>query len=60
ELGIMKPLSESPCSGSDNSFISDGANRYGACATGWLLESSRSGILLVELEEDPTSPQDTL
>nr|GFC67146.1 hypothetical protein [Tanacetum cinerariifolium] len=30
----MKPLSKSSCSCSDNSFISDGANRYGARATG--------------------------
>nr|GEX23050.1 hypothetical protein [Tanacetum cinerariifolium] len=34
ELGLMKPFSESSCSCSDNSFISDGANRYGARATG--------------------------
>nr|GEZ86878.1 hypothetical protein HannXRQ_Chr14g0442131 [Tanacetum cinerariifolium] len=34
ELGIMKPLSKSSCSCSDNSFISNGANRYGAQATG--------------------------
>ncbi|GKF12171.1 hypothetical protein Tco_0050097 [Tanacetum coccineum] len=34
ELGLMKPLSESSCSCSDNSFILDGANRYGARATG--------------------------
>ncbi|GJR41148.1 hypothetical protein Tco_1216832 [Tanacetum coccineum] len=34
ELGLMKPLSESSCSCSDNFFISDGANRYGARATG--------------------------
>ncbi|GKB75248.1 hypothetical protein Tco_0942143 [Tanacetum coccineum] len=34
ELGLMKPLSEISCSYSDNSFISDGANRYGARATG--------------------------
>nr|GFB62168.1 hypothetical protein [Tanacetum cinerariifolium] len=34
ELGLMKPLSESSCSYSDNSFISDGAKRYGARATG--------------------------
>ncbi|GKD70536.1 hypothetical protein Tco_1324626, partial [Tanacetum coccineum] len=34
ELGLIKPLSESSCSCSDNSFISDGANRYGARATG--------------------------
>nr|GEZ71353.1 hypothetical protein [Tanacetum cinerariifolium] len=34
ELGLMKPISESSCSCSDNSFISDGANRYGARATG--------------------------
>ncbi|GKF89856.1 hypothetical protein Tco_0263819 [Tanacetum coccineum] len=34
ELGLMKPLLESSCSCSDNSFISDGANRYGARATG--------------------------
>nr|GEY40986.1 hypothetical protein [Tanacetum cinerariifolium] len=34
ELGLMKPLSESSCSCSDNSFISDGAKRYGARATG--------------------------
>ncbi|GKF73637.1 hypothetical protein Tco_0219969, partial [Tanacetum coccineum] len=34
ELGLMKPFSKSSCSCSDNSFISDGANRYGARATG--------------------------
>nr|GEV10783.1 putative ribonuclease H-like domain-containing protein [Tanacetum cinerariifolium] len=34
ELGLIKPLSESSCSCSDNSFISDGAKRYGAWATG--------------------------
>ncbi|GKF94029.1 hypothetical protein Tco_0283729, partial [Tanacetum coccineum] len=34
ELGLMKPLSESSCSCSNNSFISDGSNRYGARATG--------------------------
>nr|GFC84868.1 hypothetical protein [Tanacetum cinerariifolium] len=34
ELGLMNPLSESSCSCSDNSFILDGANRYGARATG--------------------------
>ncbi|GKF85725.1 hypothetical protein Tco_0253552, partial [Tanacetum coccineum] len=34
ELGLMKPLLERSCSCSDNSFISDGANRYGARATG--------------------------
>ncbi|GKB99210.1 hypothetical protein Tco_0985347, partial [Tanacetum coccineum] len=34
ELGLMKPLSRSSCSCSDNSFISEGANRYGARATG--------------------------
>nr|GFC04615.1 hypothetical protein [Tanacetum cinerariifolium] len=34
ERGLMKPLSESSCSCSDNSFISDGAKRYGAQATG--------------------------
>ncbi|GKF46119.1 hypothetical protein Tco_0135921 [Tanacetum coccineum] len=33
ELGLMKPLSESSCSCSDNSFISNGANRYDALAT---------------------------
>nr|GFB08064.1 hypothetical protein [Tanacetum cinerariifolium] len=32
ELGLMKPLSESSCSCFDNSFISDGAKRYGAQA----------------------------
>nr|GFC34788.1 hypothetical protein [Tanacetum cinerariifolium] len=30
----MKPLSESSYSCSNNSFISDGAKRYGARATG--------------------------
>ncbi|GJT50135.1 hypothetical protein Tco_0976292, partial [Tanacetum coccineum] len=30
----MKPLSEISCSCSDNSFISDGANPYGARAPG--------------------------
>ncbi|GKF55572.1 hypothetical protein Tco_0165912, partial [Tanacetum coccineum] len=34
ELGLMNPLSESSCNCSDNSFISDGANWYGARATG--------------------------
>nr|GFC62773.1 hypothetical protein [Tanacetum cinerariifolium] len=34
ELGLMKPFSESSCNCSDNSFISDEANRYGARATG--------------------------
>ncbi|GKF61603.1 hypothetical protein Tco_0181657 [Tanacetum coccineum] len=34
ELGLMNPLSEISCNCSDNSFISDGANRYGARATG--------------------------
>ncbi|GKF74146.1 hypothetical protein Tco_0220478, partial [Tanacetum coccineum] len=34
ELGLIKPLSESSCSCSDNSFILDGASRYGAQATG--------------------------
>ncbi|GJR21118.1 hypothetical protein Tco_0969645 [Tanacetum coccineum] len=34
ELGLMNPLSESSCNCSDNSFILDGANRYGARATG--------------------------
>ncbi|GKD02903.1 hypothetical protein Tco_1177877, partial [Tanacetum coccineum] len=34
ELGLMNPLSESSCNCSDNSFFSDGANRYGARATG--------------------------
>ncbi|GKF37233.1 hypothetical protein Tco_0113991, partial [Tanacetum coccineum] len=34
ELGLMKPLLESSWSWSDNSFISDGANRQGARATG--------------------------
>ncbi|GKF83597.1 hypothetical protein Tco_0248495, partial [Tanacetum coccineum] len=33
ELGLMNPLSESSCSCSDKSFISDGANRYGTRAT---------------------------
>nr|GFB66277.1 hypothetical protein [Tanacetum cinerariifolium] len=33
ELGLMKPLSKSSCNCSGNSFISDGANRYGARAT---------------------------
>ncbi|GJS06936.1 hypothetical protein Tco_0363732, partial [Tanacetum coccineum] len=34
ELCLMNPLSEISCNCSDNSFISDGANRYGARATG--------------------------
>ncbi|GKD83498.1 hypothetical protein Tco_1350337 [Tanacetum coccineum] len=34
ELGLMKRLLESSCSCSNNSFILDGANRYGARATG--------------------------
>ncbi|GJZ24667.1 hypothetical protein Tco_0562126 [Tanacetum coccineum] len=34
ELGLMNHLSESSFSCSNNSFISDGANRYGARATG--------------------------
>ncbi|GKC99284.1 hypothetical protein Tco_1169559, partial [Tanacetum coccineum] len=54
ELGLMKPLSESSCSCSNNSFILDGASRYGARATG-----AAPGIPLVEPEEDPASPQET-
>ncbi|GKF35906.1 hypothetical protein Tco_0112664, partial [Tanacetum coccineum] len=34
ELGLMKPLSVSSCSCSASSFISNGANLYGAHATG--------------------------
>ncbi|GJY02615.1 hypothetical protein Tco_0360767 [Tanacetum coccineum] len=34
ELGLMNPLLKSSCNCSDNSFISDGASRYGARATG--------------------------
>ncbi|GKC52645.1 hypothetical protein Tco_1075390, partial [Tanacetum coccineum] len=34
ELGLMKPLSEISYSCSNNSFILDGTNRYGARATG--------------------------
>ncbi|GJU64954.1 hypothetical protein Tco_1246789, partial [Tanacetum coccineum] len=34
ELGLMNPLSKSSCNFSNNSFISDGSNRYGARATG--------------------------
>nr|GEY27068.1 hypothetical protein [Tanacetum cinerariifolium] len=34
ELGLIKPLSESSCSCSDNSFISNEAKRYGAWAIG--------------------------
>ncbi|GKD25074.1 hypothetical protein Tco_1231288, partial [Tanacetum coccineum] len=34
ELGLMKPLSVSSCSCSASSFIFDGANLYGARATG--------------------------
>ncbi|GJS20797.1 hypothetical protein Tco_0449429 [Tanacetum coccineum] len=34
ELGLMKPLSISSCSCSASSFISDGANLYGARAMG--------------------------
>ncbi|GJV24253.1 hypothetical protein Tco_1376948 [Tanacetum coccineum] len=34
ELGLMNPLSERSCNCFVNSFISDGANRYGARATG--------------------------
>nr|GEZ85904.1 putative reverse transcriptase domain-containing protein [Tanacetum cinerariifolium] len=60
ELGLMKPLSESSCSCSDNSFISDGVNDTVLELWGWLLELSQSGILLVELEEDPVSPRETL
>ncbi|GKC31387.1 hypothetical protein Tco_1038681 [Tanacetum coccineum] len=51
ELGLMNPLSESSCNCYDNSFISDGANRYGARATG-----AAPGIPLVEPEEDLASP----
>nr|GEZ83429.1 putative reverse transcriptase domain-containing protein [Tanacetum cinerariifolium] len=50
----MKPLSKTSCNCSDNSFILDGANDMVLELTGRLLELSRSGILLVELEEDPT------
>nr|GFD31076.1 hypothetical protein [Tanacetum cinerariifolium] len=34
ELGLIKPLSDSSFSCSDKSFIPEGANRYGAHATG--------------------------
>nr|GFC59519.1 hypothetical protein [Tanacetum cinerariifolium] len=34
ELSLMKPLSKSSCSCSNNSFISDGAKQYGTRATG--------------------------
>ncbi|GKF67005.1 hypothetical protein Tco_0193522 [Tanacetum coccineum] len=34
ELGLIKPLLDSSCSCSENSFISEGANQYGARATG--------------------------
>ncbi|GKG41025.1 hypothetical protein Tco_0470237, partial [Tanacetum coccineum] len=34
ELGLIKSLSDSSFNCSDNSFISEGANRYGARATG--------------------------
>ncbi|GKF18160.1 hypothetical protein Tco_0063078, partial [Tanacetum coccineum] len=34
ELSLINFLSESSCNCSDNYFISDGANRYGARATG--------------------------
>ncbi|GJS96773.1 hypothetical protein Tco_0803741 [Tanacetum coccineum] len=34
ELGRIKPFSDNSCSCLDNSFISDGAKRYGAHATG--------------------------
>ncbi|GKG12541.1 hypothetical protein Tco_0346778, partial [Tanacetum coccineum] len=33
-VSLVNPLSESSCNYSDNSFISDGTNRYGAQATG--------------------------
>nr|GFC14776.1 hypothetical protein [Tanacetum cinerariifolium] len=34
ELGLMKPLSDSSINCSANSFVSEGANRYGARANG--------------------------
>nr|GFA22436.1 hypothetical protein [Tanacetum cinerariifolium] len=43
ELGLMKPLLKSSCSCFDNSFILDGAKRYGARAQVKLLELDRSG-----------------
>ncbi|GKF56911.1 hypothetical protein Tco_0170448 [Tanacetum coccineum] len=60
ELGLMNPLSESSCSCSDNSFILDGANQYGARATGAAPELSQFGILLVKPKEDPASPHERL
>nr|GEV02386.1 ubiquitin hydrolase [Tanacetum cinerariifolium] len=44
ELGLMKPLSVSSCSGSASSFISDGANLYGARATGAAPEKIKDGL----------------
>ncbi|GKD29364.1 hypothetical protein Tco_1240142, partial [Tanacetum coccineum] len=60
ELGLMKPLSESSCSCSDNSFISIEPIDMVLELRAQLLELSRSGIPLVELEEDPASPRETL
>ncbi|GKG36492.1 hypothetical protein Tco_0444170, partial [Tanacetum coccineum] len=51
ELGLIKPLSKSSCSCFDNSFILDGANRYGARATG-----AAPGIK--SIDKDPTSPRE--
>jgi hypothetical protein len=34
KLGLMNPLLRSSCNSLEKSFISDGANRYGALATG--------------------------
>nr|GFD19975.1 hypothetical protein [Tanacetum cinerariifolium] len=60
ELGLIKPLSKSSCSCSDNSFILDGAKWYGLGPQVQLLELDRSGILPVELVVDLANSQKTL
>ncbi|GJW51792.1 hypothetical protein Tco_0093143 [Tanacetum coccineum] len=51
ELGRIKPFSDNSCSCLDNSFISDGAKRYGARATGAAPGIRQYGIQLAWVAE---------
>nr|GFC32031.1 hypothetical protein [Tanacetum cinerariifolium] len=53
ELGLMKPLSESSCSCFDNSFISDGAKRYGARATEHEITVNRDSLPIIGVASAP-------
>ncbi|GKE93394.1 hypothetical protein Tco_1574489 [Tanacetum coccineum] len=60
ELGLMKLLSESSCSCSDIPSFRMELIVMVLELRARLLDLSRSGIPLVELEEDPASPQETI